>query len=86
VPVPAKNVEERSERLAVRVVALAAALDACGVPDEVATRLLAKASAAALQALALEEIVRAPAVERVAETARLARPAAPAEREVPLAA
>jgi hypothetical protein len=46
--------QSRADALAARVQALAAALHASGVSDETSERLLAQASAAALQALTLE--------------------------------
>ncbi|HZS31518.1 MAG TPA: hypothetical protein VFA37_09695 [Gaiellaceae bacterium] len=75
------GLQERSERLADRVEALAVALRESGVSEEAATRLLAHASTAVLHALTLETLLApepstAPAVE----------PRAPAAPEVPLAA
>jgi hypothetical protein len=46
--------QSRAAALAVRVEALAEALQASGVPEEKAARLLSHASAAVLQALRLE--------------------------------
>ena len=46
----------RANRLATRVEALAAALQACGASEEASAQLLSQASAAVLQALRLELI------------------------------
>jgi hypothetical protein len=72
--------QERSDRLAARVDALASALHASGVSDTAAARLLEAASTAVLHALTLElllapEPIAVPAVEPE-----------PAQPEVPLAA
>jgi hypothetical protein len=72
--------QERSDRLAARVDALASALRASGVSDAAAARLLEAASTAVLHALTLElllapEPIAVPAVEPE-----------PAQPEVPLAA
>lgn len=72
---------ERSERLAARVDALAAALRAAGVSDAASSRLLETASKAVLQALTLE-LLLAPA----AAPASSAEPDTPALPAVPLAA
>jgi hypothetical protein len=48
------RLQSRADELAARVQALARALHASGVSDEASERLLARASAAALQALTLE--------------------------------
>jgi hypothetical protein len=84
--VPAGDVEERSERLAARVDALAAALRAAGVGDETASRLLASASTAALKALALELLVAEPAAARNPKPVPAAEPDARAEGDISLAA
>ncbi len=88
VAVPDEKLEERSERLLARLDALAAALAGGGVSDEAASRLLASASSAVLQALTLDELmaessavwITAPRPVPVAPAAR------PAESDVPLAA
>ena len=67
--------QERSERLAARVDALAAALNECGAEEEAAGRLLGYASTAVLQALTLELLLASPAV-----------PAARSEEEEPAGA
>lgn len=83
-----ENLPDRAERLLARLDALAEALVASGASDEAASRLLASASAAVLQALALDELVAAAAADRV--TARNPEPvtgsAAPGGPDVPLAA
>ncbi len=48
------RVQSRADGLAARVEALATALEATGVAEEASARILAHASAAALQALTLE--------------------------------
>ena len=80
------SLDERSERLASRVGALAAALAAGGVSEEVSARVLAHASAAVLQALALDELLAEPSAARVVTAAPVAEPDATAEPGVPLAA
>lgn len=75
------GLQERSERLAARVEALAVALQESGVSEDVAARLLAHASTAVLHALTLELLV---APEPAA--APPLEPKAPAVPEVPLAA
>jgi hypothetical protein len=76
-----RGLQERSERLAARVDALAAALQECGAAEDAAARLLGHASAAVLEALTLE-LLLAP------ETAPAAPPADKPVREpsLPLAA
>lgn len=54
--------QERSERLAARIDALAAALHECGASEEAAARLLGHASTAVLQALTLELLLAPPAI------------------------
>lgn len=73
--------QERSDGLAARMDALAAALQASGVSDAAAARLLEAASKAVLHALTLELLL---APEPVAADAPVAQP--PAETDVPLAA
>jgi hypothetical protein len=70
------RLQQRADRLAASIEALAAALRASGVPDEASAQLLSQASAAALQALRLELLL-----ERAAPPDD-ARPI----RDVPLAA
>jgi hypothetical protein len=53
--------QQRADRLAARVEALAQALRAGGVPDEASAQLLSQASAVVLQALRLELLVAQPA-------------------------
>jgi len=53
--------QQRSDRLAARVEALAAALRDSGVPDEASVELMSRASAAVLQALSLELLLERPA-------------------------
>ncbi|HLX32654.1 MAG TPA: hypothetical protein VKR79_07785 [Gaiellaceae bacterium] len=79
---PEAGLQERSERLAARVDALAAALHECGVPDEEAFRLLGHASTAVLQALTLELLFAPAAPEPAAAPAGEPR----RERSLPLAA
>lgn len=80
VSMPDGALQERSELLAARVDALAAALRAGGVPDAAASRLLETASRAVLHALTLEQLLApAPTTAPVAAAER-------AETEVPLAA
>lgn len=57
---PDPGLEERSARLVARIDALAAALHASGVAEEAASRLLAHASTAVLQALTLEALLARP--------------------------
>lgn len=73
--------QERSERFAARVEALAVALLESGVSEDAAARLLANASTAVLHALTLELLVAPEPVTTPAVEAE--RPAA---TEVPLAA
>jgi hypothetical protein len=54
------RLQRRADRLAARVEALAEALRAGGVPEEASAQLLSCASAAVLQALRLELLVRTP--------------------------
>jgi hypothetical protein len=56
----ADDLQRRAEGLAARVDALAEALRAGGVPDEVSAQILSQASAAVLQALRLELLVEQP--------------------------
>jgi hypothetical protein len=56
----ADDLQRRAEGLAARVDALAEALRAGGVPDEVSAQILSEASAAVLQALRLELLVEQP--------------------------
>lgn len=79
-----RSLPERSELLAARVEALAAALQESGVAVEAATRLLASASAAVLQALTLELLLERP--EPVTVPVPAAEPETPAAPDVPLAA
>lgn len=75
------RLQDRSDRLAARVEALAVALQESGVSEDVAARLLAHASTAVLHALTLELLVAPePAAATAVETTT---PAAP---DVPLAA
>jgi len=53
--------QQRSDRLAARVEALAAALRDSGVPDEASAELMSRASAAVLEALSLELLLERPA-------------------------
>jgi hypothetical protein len=55
------RLQQRADRLAASIEALAAALRASGVPDEASAQLLSHASAAALQALRLELLLERPA-------------------------
>lgn len=73
--------EERSERLAARVEALAVALQESGVSEETAARLLAHASTATLHALTLEALL-APEPARSGQPAEKPR----RKRSLPLAA
>ena len=75
------RLQDRSERLAARVEALAVALQESGVSEEVAARLLAHASTAVLHALTLELLVAPEPAATPAEA-----PKAPAAPDVPLAA
>lgn len=61
------NLQDRSDRLAARVEALAAALHDCGAGEEAAARLLGHASTAILQALTLELLLAPAASSRVVE-------------------
>ena len=64
------RLQERSERLAARVDALAAALQECGADEDAAARLLGNASAAVMQALTLELLLApqpAPAAQPATE-------------------
>ncbi len=75
------SLQERSDRLAAHVDALAAALHECGAGEEAAARLLAHASTAVLQALTLELLLApggAPSAQPADEPAR--------ELSLPLAA
>lgn len=54
------RLQRSADRLAARVEALAEALHAGGVPEEVSAELLSNASAAVLQALRLEVLVDHP--------------------------
>ena len=56
----ADDLQSRADGLAARVDALAEALRAGGVPDEVSAQILSQASAAVLQALRLELLVEQP--------------------------
>lgn len=78
------SVQERSELLAARVEALAAALQECGVAEEASARLLASASSAVLQALTLELLLERR--EPVAAPEPEVQPELPAAPDVPLAA
>jgi hypothetical protein len=64
------RLQQRSDRLAARVEAFAAALRDSGVPEETSAELISRASAAVLQALSLELMLEPPAP--VAEVERLA--------------
>jgi hypothetical protein len=55
------GLQQRSDRLAARVEALAAALRDSGVPEATSTELVSRASAAVLQALSLEVLLERPA-------------------------
>jgi hypothetical protein len=55
------RLQQRSDRLASRVEALAAALRDCGVPEETSAELISRASVAVLQALSLEVLLEQPA-------------------------
>jgi hypothetical protein len=57
---PDDRLQRRADGLAARVEALAEALRAGGVPEEVSSRLLSHASAAVLQALRLELLIEQP--------------------------
>ena len=57
---PDDRLQRRADGLAARVEALAEALRAGGVPEEVSTQLLSHASAAVLQALRLELLLEQP--------------------------
>lgn len=56
----ADDLQRRADRLAARVDALAEALRAGGVSDDVSAQILSQASAAVLQALRLELLVEQP--------------------------
>lgn len=75
------GLQERSDRLAARVDAFAAALHECRAADDITARLLGHASAAVLQALTLE-LLLAPAAVPAAQPAE--EPAR--EPSLPLAA
>jgi hypothetical protein len=60
------QLQQRSDRLAARVEALAAGLRDSGVPEETSAELMSRASAAALEALSLELLLEPPAPERLA--------------------
>jgi hypothetical protein len=72
------RLQQRADRLAARVEALAEALRAGGVPQEVSAQLLSHASAAVLDALRLELLVeRAEVADEPRHGAeRVIRPAA----------
>jgi hypothetical protein len=55
------RLQRRADGLATRVEALAQALRASGASEEESAQLLSQASAAALQALRLEELLEQPA-------------------------
>ena len=57
---PDDRLQRRADGLAARVEALAEALHAGGVPEEVSSRLLSQSSAAVLQALRLELLIEQP--------------------------
>jgi hypothetical protein len=65
------RLQSRADELAARVEALAAALQASGVPEETSTRLLSQAAAAVLQALTIEAFLeeRRPVVPTPRRTA-----------------
>jgi hypothetical protein len=54
------RLQRSADRLAARVEALAEALHASGASEEASAELLSQASAAALQALRLEQLVEPP--------------------------
>jgi hypothetical protein len=54
---PGDSLQQRSDRLAARVEALAEALRESGVPEEASAQLLSRASSAVLQALSLEVLL-----------------------------
>jgi hypothetical protein len=54
------RLQQRSDRLATRVEALAAALRDSSVPEEASAELMSRASAAALEALSLELLLEPP--------------------------
>ncbi len=58
---PDDRLQQRSDRLASRVEALAAALRDSGVSEEASAELISRASAAVLQALSLELLLERPA-------------------------
>jgi hypothetical protein len=60
------GLQQRSDRLAARVEALAAALRDSGVPEATSAELMSRASAAVLQALSLELLLELPAPKRLA--------------------
>jgi hypothetical protein len=67
---PGDTLQQRSDRLAARVEALAGALQESGVSEEASANLLAQASSAVLQALSLELLLEQS--RPVAEPHRLA--------------
>jgi hypothetical protein len=81
------SLQERSERLAARVDALASTLQAAGVSEEDASRLLTLASEAVLHALTLDLLLaeRRPQPRSAPEPAPTAEPRT-AEADVRLAA
>ncbi len=78
--------QDSSERFALHVDALAVALQESGAADAAATRLLASASAAVMQALTLELMLAPQRASAAAEPLPVAAPEEPAAPEIPLAA
>ena len=79
-------VQDSSERFALHVDALAVALHESGAADAAATRLLASASAAVLQALTLELLLAPQQAPAAADSVPATASGEPAAPEIPLAA
>jgi hypothetical protein len=67
---PPDTLQQRSDRFAARVEALAAALRDSGIREDAAARVLSRASTAVLQALALELILEEPRLVAAAPSRR----------------